>query len=420
MQQSLLRILAILIIAGSISPAAAGDYSLGGYAKSYFSLFDPASVQEAGGTGIDPSPEALLSNRLRLQASYSPKPSLRFEAAYDLAPRFQSEGLTGGAFPAGGIDPFSYRAVDLDPTLYPTEQGSAPHFSLGQNLDRASLTVRTRPADITIGRQAVAWGSARAVNPTDVLAPFTFETLDTEDRIGIDAVRVRVPLGTLSEIDAGYVFGKDFEFGESAFYARTGLNFLRTDLSVLVMGFRGNLLLGVDLARPLGGAGAWLEAAGVIAGALARENNPTDENYFRASAGMDYNFTGELYGFLEYHFNGAGASRAAEYTSLYDKTAYTEGAVYLLGRHYLIPGVVYQFSPLCTVTFQSLINVTDPSVFLAPQVEYNISPNVYIGAGAFIGIGKKPVLGDTASSVDLRSEFGGYSNLYHASLRRYF
>jgi hypothetical protein len=398
----------------------AGDFSLDGYFKSYLFLFEPASVQNPSGEDFRPSMETLSSSRLRLQASYAPRKWIRADAAYDIVPRFQSEDAADNAFLSGQIDPFSYRATDLGPELYPSERGDIRHFALGQNLDRASVSLRSQSVDLTIGRQAIAWGSARVINPTDVLAPFSFEALDTEDRIGIDAVRARIPLGTLSEIDAGYIFGRDFDFSNSAFYGRAGFNAAQTDLSFLIMGFRGNLLAGFDMAGSIGGAGVWLETAYVAADALAGDDEDLNRSYFRASSGMDYNFTAEIYGFMEYHFNGAGAAIPGEYLSRYSETAYADGSVYLLGRHYLIPGIVYQCSPLVVFTGQALINVTDPSVFLAPQIEYNVASDFYLSAGAFIGIGENPIVGNGTVPVSLRSEFGGYPNIFFASLRRYF
>jgi hypothetical protein len=412
-------IICLLLLSAAVPASVAGDFSLDGYVKSYLYLFQPASVQDPSGQSFRPSTEALWSNRFRLQASYTPRSWMRMDAAYDLAPRIQSKGLSGNSLLFGRIDPFSYRALDLDPDLYPSGPDAIRHFALGQNLDRAAVTLRSRSVDFTLGRQAIAWGSARVINPTDVLAPFTFESLDTEDRIGIDAVRARIPLGRLSEIDVGYVFGKDFEFCNSAFYARSQFNALRTDLSVLIMGFRENLLAGFDLARSFGGAGFWLETAGVFTGAMDGENHDAERNYFRASSGLDYSFTGNTYGFIEYHFNGAGAALPRDYLSRAAESAYTEGSVYLMGRHYLIPGLAYQCNPLVSLTFQAMINVTDPSFLLAPQVEYNIAPSVYLGAGAFLGIGEKSIIGDMQMPA-LHSEFGGYPNIFFASLRRYF
>jgi hypothetical protein len=253
-----------------------------------------------------------------------------------------------------------------------------------------------------------------------VLAPFTYETLDTEDRIGIDAVRTRIPMGTLSEIDVGYVIGNDFKVENSAFYGRAAFNVHNTDVSLLLMDFRENLLAGLDLAGALGGAGFWVETAFVSMDAFSGQDNARKDNYFGASAGIDYSFGSDSYLFFEYHFNGAGAANPRDYLSNFVKPAYTEGSVYLMGRHYLIPGAMYQLNPLLGVSASALINLTDPSFFISPQLEYNITSNSYVSAGTFIGIGKKPDAMQGSPTPLLRSEFGGYPNIFFGSYRYYF
>jgi hypothetical protein len=398
---------------GFAGKTEAEDLSLSGYVKSYLFLFQPVP------TSRNQAVMGLSTNRFRLDLSYQHQRWMNLEAAYDLVPKIQSAALSNNPLLFSQINPFTYRIADLKANLYPAGAGAIRNFALSQNLDRAVITFHTQAADIAVGRQPIAWGSARAVNPTDVLAPFTFETLDTEDRIGIDAVRVRVPLGTLSEIDTGYVFGRDFKFANSAFYGRTKFNVYQADISLLLMDFRENLLAGLDLTHSIGGAGFWLETAYVSVNAFSR-NAGRSGNYFRASTGLDYSFSSKTYGFIEYHFNGAGSSMPADYVSDFAKPAYTEGSVYLMGRHYVIPGITYQITPLISLMGQSLINVTDPSVYLTPQVEYNIASNVYVGAGAFLGIGEKPLTANGQSPLQLRSEFGGYPNFYFGSIRYYF
>jgi hypothetical protein len=404
--------LGLLLLSGGAA-AQSGGLSVNGYFKSYLFLFQPAWPDNAGLSGLS-------TNRFRVDLSYKPRKWMDMDAAYDIVPRVQSSDLSTDPLWFRQIDPFIYRAADLDRQLYPQESGAIKHFSLVQNFDRAMVTFHTQPADITVGRQPVAWGSARVVNPTDVLAPFAFETLDTEDRIGIDAVRTRIPLGTLSEIDAGYVFGRHFRFENSAFFGRAKFNANKTDISLLALGFQENFLAGLDLASSVSGAGLWLETAYVFVDAFGDYGAGRKYDYFRASSGIDYSFGSSTYGFVEYHFNGAGAASQRDYFSRLSRPAYTEGSVYLTGRHYLIPGVAYQLSPLVTLTGESLINLLDPSVFLTAQAEYNIATNVYLDVGAFIGIGRKPATEADEVPLVPQSEFGAYPNIYFASLRYYF
>jgi hypothetical protein len=64
------------------------------------------------------------------------------------------------------------------------------------------LTIKIGAADIFIDRQAVAWGSGRLFNPTDVVTPYAFNELDKEERLGVDAVRVRVTLCRMGNFPA--------------------------------------------------------------------------------------------------------------------------------------------------------------------------------------------------------------------------
>jgi hypothetical protein len=297
-------------------------------------------------------------------------------------------------------------------------------FAVLQNLDRAFFTVTAPQFDLYVGRQAITWGSGHVINPTDVIAPYTYGELDTEDRIGVDAVRLRVPIGFMGEIDAGYVFGDEFEFSQSAFFVRGKFYTARTDWSVLLVGFRENLLAGLDLTRDIGRAGFWMEGGYVFVDALDKNGISESPDYFRGSIGFDYSFWGDTYGFIEYHFNGAGSNRAEGYFDNLSTTAYTEGSVYLMSKHYLVPGVSHQLTPLITAAGEALVNLSDPSVFLAPNLEYNIAQDIYLAAGAYVGIGRRPEVvmleGLGSTRVSFRSEFGSYPDTYYSSFRIYF
>ena len=411
----------LLLILGAF-PASGSHFSLTGYYKNFFVVFDPPHVVNSSIATSSEKPMGMVSNRLRLNLFYDPSEWLSLSLSYNILPRIQDPAFSEESLVVARIDPYRYRFNDFRRRLYPEEdeQGS---FAVLHNLDRAFLTIRTGPADIFIGRQAIAWGSARVINPTDVVAPFTFDELDIEDRVGVDAVRIRIPLGFMGEVDSGYIFGEDFEFKKSAFFIRGKFYAAKTDFSLLLLGFVENLMAGWDVARTLGGAGLWFEGAYVFVDAFKKDKRGEGNNYLRTTIGMDYSFSGKTYGFLEYHFSSAGANRSEDYLLNLFKPGRMEGTVYLMGKHYLIPGASYQVTPLITFTGQALINLADPSLFLAPHVDYDISPNIYLSAGAFIGIGRRPeMLVSGASVLDkrFRSEFGGYPDVCFSSFRIYF
>ena len=405
------------------SPAGAVDrVSFRGYIKNFsILLLPPASLQE--GTAIDEPDLGAVNNRLRLEMEYRPATCISVDFAYDVSPRIQDSRLFGQGLLSPGLTLPEYRLVDFRDILYPGPGETPESFALYHNLDRLSVTVRADGADIILGRQAIAWGSARIINPTDIIAPFSFNELDKEERLGVDAVRVRVPLGALDELDLGAVAGRDFTAGKSAFFVRGKTHQLKTDISGLLVAFRDHLLLGLDMARALGGAGFWAEAAWVILDAFQEVSGEKEKGYGRISLGLDYSFSGTTYGFIEYHFSSAGSGRPEDYTRFLSTTPCQDGAVYLLGRHYLNVGATIQISPLVPFTGLVIFNLGDGSAVLAPQLEYNIAENIYLAGGGYIGFGKRPEMilrSDGLTMRLLRSEFGAYPDMLFTSFRVYF
>jgi hypothetical protein len=404
-----------LLILCLVPLSAQSSISFSGYAKNFLVLYRYTDTGFAKILGLSDQTDFGADNqRIRLVTNYSPSHWLFFNGAYDFSLRVQDPVLFRISPFFSAINPYEYRVSDPDRLLYPVNPAPTTSFGIFQNLDRFNARISLPLADIYVGRQAIAWGSARVINPTDVIAPFTYDELDTEDRIGVDAARWRMPLGSLGEFDTGYVFGRDWKFANSAFFIRTKVYRWNTDISVIMLGFRQNLLLGLDVARSIGGAGFWCETAYVLADQLKKEPDADAQNYLRLSTGLDYNLTSKMYGFVEYHFNGAGESKPENYYRDFVKIAYREGSVYLLGRHYLTPGMTYQLSGLLTFTAQSLMNLLDPSLYLALSLDYNIAENIYVAGGAFVGAGKK------SRNLLLQSEFGSYPNVYYTSFRIYF
>jgi len=398
--KALFLILAVFAIIFFSTPllAGEGDISADGYIRNFFILTD---------LGNDTAFDAL--SRLRFRLDVITSESFSFEFAYELLPRFRDEDISsaGASLPAPAL--LSYRAIDLDEKIYPKDEGSGSDFILNQNLDRLFMTVSTSSLDVSVGRQPVAFGSARVINPTDIIAPFTYNTIAKEELVGVDAVRMRTPISEMGELDLGLVFGDDFEPGKSAGFVRLKIYQLQTDIAFITMIFRENILLGIDLARSIGGAGAWLEAAQTLA------KEASEEDYFRLSAGADYSFTEGLYTYIEYHYSGAGTGSPENYFDAITETAFTDGAVYLLGRHYIAPGLTYEITPLLIINTQALVNMEDWSALGSTVFEYNVAEDVYVDAGVYVGLGD-----ESADLTRPENEFGLYPDVYYAAVNVYF
>jgi hypothetical protein len=359
----------------------------------------------------DSTLEALSRLRLRLDVTLSDSSS--FEFAYELLPRIRERDIRFFSELSPSRALLSYRALDFDESIYPHGSDSGSDFELFHNFDRAYLVLSTRLWDISIGRQPVSFGSAHVINPSDIITPFTYNTIAKEELVGVDALRVRTPLADMGELDLGVVFGEDFEPEKSAAFVRLKTYQISTDISFMTMIFRENILLSIDLVRSIGGAGAWIEAAQTLAGGAA-DYRP-EENYFRLSVGSDYSITSKLYAYIEYHYSGAGNGRSEEYLKAIEETAFTDGAVYLLGRHYLAPGAAYEITPILVFNANALLNLEDGSILASPGFEYSITQDIYFQLMAFIGIGE-----ESRDPLRPENEFGLYPDIYYVGLNFYF
>jgi hypothetical protein len=411
----------IIALSRIAAGSPAGSVSFNGSIKSFFSIY-AFSQRSAAWFQLSRPTLASLDNRLRFKLAASPAKVLSFEIAYELEPRVQAPALFNldplGTAPSAG----EYRAADFRTWLYPAHSGPTGAFGLAQNLDRLSFTLKFPAADLSVGRQVVAWGSARIISPTDVILPFSFDDLDKEERTGVDAVRLRIPLGSLSELDTGVVLGRGFSVKGGAAFLRGRFSLAGTDAALLLLGFKQHLLIGLDLARTLGGASLWLEGAYVKTGAFRSAPEPGDGDYFRLSCGADHGLGKDSYVFVEYHFNSAGGRAASDYADRTATAAYRDGAVYLLGRHYMGAGLNTQLTPLLPVTGLVLWNIGDGSLMALVRGEYNLAENIYVAAGAQIGGGRGPdgLVDPLPPGLGIRSEFGLYPDLFFTSFRIYF
>lgn len=369
----------------------------GGYAKG-FALF-----QNQAGNYTD---SWTLTNPWAFKLSYVPRDFLSVNLAYVISPHWNSPAVVFDE--TGTTSPSRYRFRDFDQRLCPKAGNESEKPSLWHNLDRAYFRISAEWGDLYLGRQPIAWGSARFINPTDIIAPYGFQELDNEDRVGVDAFRMNIPLGQMSEIGLGYIAGHNFELPNSALYLRPKIYLLKTDLAVILIRFRGNTLYGVDAAKSLGGAGTWLEAG-------YAEFKETSQNAMRLSLGADYKLSDRVYAFGEYHYNGFGESNKSDYILNSPKSAYLENNVYLLAKHYLTFGINFQWTPLLNSVTQPILNLNDRSAIFNHQFEFNLTQNSYIACGFFKSIGEKD-----SSGSEVRSEFGSYPDIYFLSFRKYF
>jgi hypothetical protein len=380
--------LSFLLIASS---CCYGDFS--GYLKSFALVQDEVPV-------FEPNKTYQSQNSLRFMWSKT-SPKFAWEFHYEVSPVFRSRssGLENQTLASADE---AYRLTDIDNTL--TEDHKQQTY---QNLDRLNIQLHFSHGDLTIGRQAIALGSARIINPTDVFIPFNVQTFNQEYRIGIDAIRYQAPVGELGEFDIGMVMGDSAD--TAALFVQLKRNVAGNDLQFSASRFARQSMAGFGIQSALGSFGFWFEAATVRG----------DEDYTNASVGLDYAFGDNVFSQVEYHYNGAGSKTPANYLSNRQTIPYQRGGVFLLGQHYIISVISFRPSALWSIALQGVFNVDDSSAFTSISAEYNATENIYMDIGLYRFTGDSIRISQS-SAIELTSEYGTSPNLAFLSVRYYF
>ncbi|MBK22880.1 MAG: hypothetical protein NXH75_09845 [Halobacteriovoraceae bacterium] len=296
-----------------------------------------------------------------------------------------------------------YRIDDFNSTVIKKND----NYYLNHNFDRATVTWNGDTSSVVFGRQQLAFGSAKTVNPTDIFTPFSFTAIDTEVRNGVDAFRFRHQLGEMGQYDVGVVLGENADRKNSAAYGLIKFSVDKYEIKPMVAVFQEAHMGGLDLETSLLGASIWFENAWV---------DPKNESgYFRSVLGGERQITPDTSMFIEYHYNGAGETSPSEYYNLQNNFAYQKGGVFLLGKNYLNAGSSIQITPLHRLDPIIMTNFDDKSLFLNLSWEWNAKENFYFNLGSFITLGKT-----SDNTQILESEFGSVPSTIFTRIRYYF
>ncbi len=360
---------------------------------------------------------------LRLTLEGSALDVLAFEGAYHLFPIVFDDPSAVGAFGAADGGLVRPRQSLLRVADVQREIASGARFRLEHDLDRLNVLFMTGLADIRVGRQAVSHGSARILPSTDIFSPFSPASLDTEFKQGLDAVRVTVPLGEASELEAIAVGHRD-TLAEGTYLGRFRHSFPGLDVSTYAGTSYRAPTAAVDVSGDLFDATFYGE---VFYRRWSREaydratpdpplgeGLPMVQNAWRATVGGHYYFAAGLSTILELHYNGEGAASPRDYLLAALAPGWQQGEVFLLGRYYAALGLEYELSELVSVGLSTLANLRDPSFLLMPSAAWSTSDNTSLGVGAIVGMGS-PMEGGTPSS-----EFGLYPYTAYGDARWYF
>lgn len=330
---------------------------------------------------------------------------IRLNVEHEVSMRLATSGAetlqgTSGAGSTDVVRPRLYDFADLD--------GSG--VTLGNSLDRFWVLIPVGVADVSIGRQAVSWGSAWFWKPTDRFSPFSPMDIDPDVKRGVDAVRVELLLGRSTGLDLVATFERH-EGTDRELWAHGGARFRTTwgryDLALSVARFQlthaSDYMVGGEFAGELGDVG--------FRGEAAFNYLPETEQWdVEGVVGADYRFSVGLTLAGELFYNGLGTDDSDQYAAFVwkpDSTAserLRRGEAFNIGRYYTGVAMTQEVTPLLSLTLSAVANWADPSALLLGGIQWSVVQNGRLTAGALLPLGAKPDWDNWSHPVS--SEYG--------------
>lgn len=354
---------------------------------------------------------ALVVERLRLSGELYLGEWVYMEGGWDVLPIIGASQTIGSlATPTGGAQ----RLVDFDAALY---SPSAQTWTLRHNLDRLFVRVGDARFMASVGRQALNHGSARMFPGSDLFAPFSPGTIDTEFKRGVDALRLTWALDDTQELEFLAV-ANGTDAARSLYFMRWRKSFeLGMDLSILAGMSYATPTLAVDVTGDLWGATWYVDSTARLNADLHDE---AAESMVRATAGLSYQLELGLNLTVEAHYNSLGGAPP------YADALYTPGVVQRAGEvvflapYYAGLGLGYTLSPLTQLGLSYIQNLRDGSGLVSANLAYDFAQEVSMGLSILAPIGARPSLDLAAQRLKLESEFGAFPFLAITDLRFVF
>jgi hypothetical protein len=283
-----------------------------------------------------------------------------------------------------------------------------------QRFDRLAAEYRGEGFGVTVGRQAVSWGSGIVFQPLDLFAPFAPTTVDRDYKPGEDVILVDRLTGGSGDLQILGVFRRDEEghrdASEDSFGAKWHVVAGDREIDVVAGRHYEDEVFGGSFHSPIGGA---LFRTDVLA---------TDVHdgawIFSGIANVDYSFTvrgRNTYVFAEYFRNGFGiVDSSVDPTRLPERlrVRLVRGEVFNVMRDYGALGVNVEWHPLVTQTLTLIANLHDGSHLVQSELRYEPGNSMRVDFGVLDSLGHK---GDEYGAIPLPpSAFttGGGTQIY--------
>lgn len=263
----------------------------------------------------------------------------------------------------------------------PREKPSFEKIEQILRVDRAYMEFHFGKMDFTAGMQKISWGKSMLWSPFDVFKRINvFEP--GEERRGVNAVKVYVPISNVSRLEAVYL--PENKISDSRAGTRFSTNIKEKDISFSLIRDRNDFskknIAGFEIKGEYK-IGWWLENA-----FISEREYLTDkkQNYNKFILGIDYTFSlgNGLYTMAEYFRDTSGS-----HNKIYDYNLIFQRRRYTLARDYIFSMIQYKYSMFTTIQASAIFNLNDGDFIFIPGLRLNILTNVDVmfGINSFLG-----------------------------------
>jgi len=292
----------------------------------------------------------------------------------------------GMAAAYAGLGPPAPPASFFDLT---SEISSGTGHTLTHTLDRLSVSFASENMVLKVGRQAVTWGSGMVFHPSDIIAPFAPDAVDTAYKPGVEILYGQYLFDNGNDLQAVFVprraiAGGPLDWQQSTLALQAALLLGELDGTVMLAQDHGDTLLNLGLGGPLAGA-AWNVELGQWF--LADGDRPLNilVNISNSGSIGDMNITY----FAEYFRNGFGVDTATPLDALPEAlaTRLATGQLFNVGQDFLALGGQLAVNAELTLSPSIITSLNDGSVFAGLYGNVSASDNFDISFGASQGFG---------------------------------
>lgn len=269
---------------------------------------------------------------------------------------------------------------------------------LYSNLDRLNLQYSKGKFEAVLGRQRINWGINMVWNTNDIFNTFSLYDFDYVERPGCDALKMEYYTGFASSVQAAIKIDSSEAITAAGLFRFNRWNY---DFQFLGGVMDKDIVLGTGWSGYLKNAGF----TGEVSYFHPKDNISDTSGVLLISSGINYTFKNSLFTQIAFLYNSEGTTgNAGLYSTLLDIRNLTPKTL-TPAMYSVFYQLSYPLTPLIKADISSVLNPSDLSFFLGPNLDISLTENTGLLIMAQIFSGKN------------NTEYGDYGSFYYLRLK---